>query len=240
MTNCPIPPNIPEPTQRTRRMIALPVAPENTSPVPELTSIHATRPRGPYGDRRYRGNCGGYLIKNLLRYFKPRHVLDPMTGSGTCRDVSRELSIPCHSFDLRTGEDAADACSYANIGPFDFVWLHPPYWKMIRYNDDPRCLSNAATIEEFLSRMQRVIGLCRDVLSESGKIAILIGGYSNQGRYIPLAPLTLQGAIQENLWPACTEIIRLQYGNSSAKKCYRSSFIPGLHDTCMIFQVHRN
>ena len=67
--------------------IDLPVAPRTASPVPELTSIHGTRNRGPYGRRHYRGNCDGHLIKKLLRYFRPKRVLDPMTGSGTCRDV---------------------------------------------------------------------------------------------------------------------------------------------------------
>jgi hypothetical protein len=32
-------------------------------------------------------------------------------------------------------------------------------------------------------------------------------------------------------------IIRFSHSASSSKKVYRSSFIPGLHDTCMIFQV---
>jgi hypothetical protein len=26
-------------------------------------------------------------------------------------------------------------------------------------------------------------------------------------------------------------------GNSSSKKAYRSSFIPGLHDVCMVFET---
>jgi hypothetical protein len=46
--------------------------------------------RGPYGDRQNRGNCSGCLIKDLLRYFEVTRVLDPMTGSGTRKDVSRE------------------------------------------------------------------------------------------------------------------------------------------------------
>ena len=34
----------------------------------------------------------------------------------------------------------------------------------------------------------------------------------------------------------CTDIIRFSHGASSSKKVYRSSFIPGLHDVCMIFE----
>src|SRR5438552_9974582 len=98
----------------------LPQAPINASPVPWLTSLYHKAWRGNYGDARYPGNCSGELIKDLLRYFAPTRVLDPMTGSGTCADVCRELGIECRSTDL-TGSrfDPADACdpkSYAGIG----------------------------------------------------------------------------------------------------------------------------
>lgn len=218
------------------RFVELPAAPRNASPVPELTSIHSVRRRGPYGDHRYRGNCGGYIIRDLLRYFQPTNVLDPMSGSGTCRDVCRELKIDCKTMDIRRGQDASDPASYADREPVDFIWMHPPYWRMIRYNDDPRCLSNAPSLDAFLNRMQLVLRNCKQVLTSRGKIAVLIGGYSDRGRYQPLPHLLVERAMREGLWPACTEIIRFQHGNTSSRKTYQSSFIPGLHDVCLVFQ----
>lgn len=131
-----------------------------------------------------------------------------------------------------------DLSRYRQLPPIDFVWMHPPYWRMIRYNDDPRCLSNAPSLDAFLDRMQLVLRNCQSVLGRSGKIAVLMGGYSDRGRYQPLPQLLLERAIREGLWPACTEIIRLQHGNTSSKKRYRSSFIPGLHDTCLVFEAN--
>lgn len=220
----------------TPRFLELPDAPRTASPVPWLTSIHGTRRRGPYGSPSFPGNCGGYFIRDLLRYFRPASVLDPMCGSATCRDVCHELGIACRSFDLRKGADATDPANYAGSGPFDFVWLHPPYWRMIRYSRDPRCLSNAPTVEEFLDRLQQVIRNCHGVLAPGGKLALLIGGYTDRGRYMPLPHLALQRAVEEGLWPACTEIIRLQHGSTGSRKSYRSSFIPGLHDNCLVFR----
>lgn len=219
-----------------QRWITLPEVPHTASPVPWLTSLFTTQRRGPYGRADYRGNCSGYLIKDLLRYFGATSVLDPMGGSGTCGDVCRELGLPFHGFDLRSGQDATNPESYAGIGPVDFIWMHPPYWKMIPYNDDPRCLSQAPTLEDFLERLGVVLGHCRQALSRHGKIAILIGGFSHRGRYMPLPHLTLQVALDQRLWPACTEIIRVQYGNRSARNRYRSSFIPGVHDVCLVFR----
>src|SRR5579883_2816544 len=73
---------------RDRRPVyaKLPLAPVTASPVPELTSLYHNSRAGDYGDRSYPGNCGGNLIRDLLRFYRPMTVLDPMTGSGTCRD----------------------------------------------------------------------------------------------------------------------------------------------------------
>lgn len=223
-----------------RERVTLPAVPQTGSPVPWLTSIHSAINRGPWGDASYRGNCGGYLIKDLLQYFRPRRVLDPMTGSGTCRDVCRNLGIECISFDLKAGQDAGDPASFASIGAVDFVWLHPPYWRMVHYNDDPRCLSNAESLDVFLDRMATVLSNCRGVLSPGGHIAVLIGAYHDRhdgDRQIPLPALTTAQAIEEGLWPACTEIIRFQHGNTSSRRSYRSSFIPGVHDVCNVFRA---
>ena len=102
-------------TPYPHRMIQHPETPVNASPVPWLTSLHATRRRGPHGRADYRGNCSGYLIKDLVRYFGATRVLDPMTGGGTCRDVCDELGIECYSFDLRENQDANDWSSYRGI-----------------------------------------------------------------------------------------------------------------------------
>lgn len=220
----------------TSRLVELPAAPLTASPVPDLTSLYARKGRGPYGDARYRGNCSGYLIRDLLQYFSSRSVLDLMRGSGTCGDVCRELGLPYSEMDIRQGQDAADPDAYAGLAPVDFVWAHPPYWRMIRYNQDPRCLSSLPTLDAFLNRMQLILRLSKRVLNPGGKIAVLIGNYPDHGQYQPLSHLLVERAVREELSMACTEIIRFQHGNTSSRKQYKSSFIPSLHDTCLIFQ----
>src|SRR5271169_1022469 len=108
----------------------LPVAPITASPVPHLTSLYHFHRAGDYGDRSYPGNCGGNLIKDLLRYFQPEGlVFDPMSGSGTCRDVCQELGIPCMAWDIHQGFDACNPKDFVATDMFDFVWAHPPYWR---------------------------------------------------------------------------------------------------------------
>ena len=107
----------------------LPQAPITGSPVPHLTSLYHFHRAGEYGDRSWPGNCGGNLIKDLLRYFKPGLVCDPMSGIGTCADVCQELGIPCMSWDIHQGFDACDPKEFPKPETFDFIWAHPPYWR---------------------------------------------------------------------------------------------------------------
>jgi hypothetical protein len=223
-----------EPEQPT--YARLPRAPKNASPVPHLTSLYHFSRAGDYGNRKYPGNCGGNLIKDLLTYFKPFSVLDPMTGSGTCRDVCEDLGIYCSSSDLHQGTDACDSSQFP-AACYQFCWLHPPYWRQKQYSDNPRDLSCAPTLEAFLERYQLLIRSCVNALAPGGKLAILIGDYSDrEAGFVPLTYWTKHLAFAAGLRQPTTDIIRFSHGASSGKKVYRSSFIPGLHDVCCIFQ----
>lgn len=219
------------------QIAVLPKSPITGSPVPWLTSLYHKSWRGNYGDSRYPGNCSGELIKDLLLYFSPKSVCDPMTGSGTCRDVCDELDILCTAKDIRFGFDACDATQMAALGSFDFVWIHPPYWRMKVYSEDKRDMSTAPTFEYFLHRYRRLIENCSKLLNPGGKLAILMGDYSDRtAGFVPLTYWTKRFAFEAQLRQACTDIIRFSHGASSSTKVYRSSFIPGLHDTCMVFE----
>jgi len=214
----------------------LPRAPRNASPVPHLTSLYHFHRAGEYGDRSYPGNCGGNLIKDLLNYFKPFSVFDPCTGSGTCKDVCDKLSIYCWSSDLRQGDDACDASQFPR-GCFQFAWIHPPYWRQKLYSEDSRCLSRAPTLDAFLERYRLLIENCAGALKHGGKLAILMGDYNDrQAGFVPLVYHTKRLAFECGLRQCTTDIIRFSHGASSSRKVYRSSFIPGLHDVCSIFE----
>lgn len=218
----------------------LPQVPINTSPVPHLTSLYHNSEAGEYGLRNYPGNCGGNLIRDLLLFFKPSLVLDPMTGSGTCQDVCRELRTPIRSGDIHQGFDATrvDAMrALAGSDVVDFIWAHPPYWRQKLYASDHRDLSRTATLDEFLVRYAAFINAAAGVLAKGGRLAILMGDYNDrEAGFVPLVYHTKRLAFEAGLRQSCTDIIRFSHGASSSRKVYRSAFIPGLHDVCMIFE----
>lgn len=222
------------------RYARLPRAPRNASPVPHLTSLYHFDQPGDYGDRSYPGNCGGLLIRDLLRYFQPSSVFDPMSGSGTCLDVCRELGIPCTARDLRDGFDATDPAAYATLpegARFEFIWAHPPYWRQKLYTPHAGDLSRAPTLDAFLQAYQRFIAHGARLLTPHGIFAILMGDYHDrQAGFVPLTYHTKRIALACGLRPHATDIIRFSHGASSSRHTYRSRFIPGLHDVCMLFE----
>jgi hypothetical protein len=219
----------------------LPRAPVTGSPVPHLTSLYHFDRAGEYGDRTWPGNCGGNLIKDLLQFFKPDGIVfDPMSGSGTCRDVCEEMSIPCIAWDIHQGSDACNPNEFPPAETFPFIWAHPPYWRMKLYSEDKRDLSRAPTLDDFLRRYGQFIRNCKTALKPGGKLVILMGDFSDrEAGYVPLVYHTKRLAFAVGLKQHCTDIIRFSHGASSSKKVYRSSFIPGLHDVCMIFEKTR-
>lgn len=221
----------------------LPRAPRNASPVPHLTSLYHFDQDGDYGDRRYPGNCGGNLIKDLLQFFKPQSVFDPMTGSGTCRDVCRELDIECTSGDIHHGFDLCEPNEFFGEAArfdrrsFDFVWIHPPYWRQKLYAQDARDLSRCPTLDAFLERYLLALAHCAYVLKPGGILAVLMGDYIDRDAgFIPLTYHTKRLAIECGLRQSGIDIIRFLHGTTSSKKVYRTSFIPMLHDVCILFE----
>jgi hypothetical protein len=123
---------------------------------------------------------------------------------------------------------------------FDFVWAHPPYWRQKLYTNNPGDLSRTPTLAAFLERYAAFIANCAAVLAPGGKFAILMGDYSDrEAGFVSLTYYTKQLAFAAGLRQCCTDIIRFSHGASSSKKVYRSSFIPGLHAVCMVFEKAR-
>ena len=161
-----------------------------------------------------------------------------MAGSGTCRDVCEELGIPCFSFDIHQGFDACDPNDFPRANTFDFIWAHPPYWRQKIYADDPTRSVTITHARAFpADRYGQFIRNCAGQLKPGGKLAILMGDYSDrEAGFVPLTWHSKRLAFDAGLRQCCTDIIRFSHGASSSRKVYRSSFIPGLHDTCMVFE----
>ena len=137
-----------------------------------------------YGNSEFRGNCSGTVCKQCLwRYTKPGEVvLDPMAGSGTMVDVARSLGRKCIAFDVnpvpyrndvRQGDTRRLPLEDESV---DFIFLHPPYWRMHQYSDPP--VEGDLSAMEYASFLQGIGGAFKEVLRvlRPGRFAaVLIG-----------------------------------------------------------------
>ena len=206
----------------------------------ELCSVVSYPDRGPWGDSKYRGNCSGHLIKDLVLRFRCRSVFDPSEGGGTARDVidgiNRYLKkeIQYMGKDLKEGWDILESPLPAI--QFDFVWYHPPYWDIIRYSDNPKDLSNCPSLHDFEDKLKRSVERLSKAVRPGGIMAILIGDKRKSGNYYALFRSLL---FNKQIGQLKAIIIKIQHNTLSNGIQYVSRnpfFIPIKHEYCLIFQ----
>ena len=206
----------------------------------EMCSVVSYPNRGPWGDSRYRGNCSGYLVKDLILRFNCRSVFDPAEGGGTVKDVVsginkyRRREIHYEGRDLKKGWDILNG--QLPDRKFDLVWYHPPYWDIIRYSDNPKDLSNCRTLGEFEFKLRQSVERLFQALRPGGILAILIGDKRKHGKYYALLRTLL---LNSKIGQLKAIIIKVQHNCLSDRRNYHSwsSFlIPIKHEYCLIFQ----
>lgn len=215
-----------------------------------MNSIVSYPNRGNYGKSNWRGNCSGYLIKDMLRFYQPRVFVDPTLGSGTSFDVVQEMkregsSIEFYGLDLHNGFNLLKDSLSQRIGGCrsDYVFFHPPYHSVIQYSaseweteihsDD---LSICPTYEDFLTKMTVALRNIYESLKSRGNYSILIGDLRKQGEYLSIQSDLLQIA------PGKLDgiIIKEQHNCVSSRKFYPNQhFIPITHEYLLNFHKDR-
>jgi len=206
----------------------------------QLCSVVSYPDRGPWGDSRYRGNCSGHLVKDLILRFNCQSVFDPAEGSGTVRDVVSGINkylrqdINYEGRDLNKGWDILS--SPLPEKQFDLVWYHPPYWDIIHYSDNPKDLSSCRTLEDFEFKLNQSVEKLVQAVKHGGILAILIGDKRKEGNYYALFRTLL---LNRNIGQLKAIIIKVQHNCSSDRVFYglRNPFmIPIKHEYCLVFQ----
>ena len=172
------------------------------------------------------------MLLDLIDYFKPTSVFDPMEGSGTSREVCADLQVDYEGRDLNTGFDLLS--SPLPDRQFDLVFCHPPYWPGFRYSHHPNDFSSAKNPTEFLERLRTGFDRLRPLVPERGHVVIMIGDGRKNGVFYPihseiigwgLMPLTAV-LIKDGDHPRQAQHFR--YGPAK--------FIPTLHEYVLIFK----
>ena len=206
-----------------------------------LCSVVSYPDRGPWGDHRYRGNCTGHLVKDLILRFNCQSVFDPAEGGKTVKDVIEGINrflkreIYYEGRDLKDGWDVLN--SKLPEEQFDLVWYHPPYWGIIKYSDDERDFNNCPTLKDFEEKFNKSVERLSQAVKPGGILAVLIGDKRRDGKYYVLMRTLLTN---KKIGTLKAIIIKIQHNcTSSYTKSYKSSnpfFIPIKHEYCLIFE----
>jgi transcriptional regulator with XRE-family HTH domain len=197
-----------------------------------FTSLLRYPERGPWGKASYFGNCTGYLLIDLIDYFKPGSVFDPMEGSGATREVCHDLKVDYEGRDLRAGFDLLS--SPLPERRFDLVFWHPPYWPGHRYSNHPNDLSTASRPDDFLARLRTGFERLRAVVAPEGRVVILIGDGRKNGVFYPIHT----DIIRWGVLPLDTVLIKDGQHERHAQhfRYGPARFIPTLHEYVLIFK----
>ncbi len=152
----------------------------------------------------------------MLRYTKKGEwILDPFVGSGTtlieCRRLGRNgigveineevvkkakqlIEKEPNKFNVVTDVIVSDSTSIdfrklleeRNIKNVQLIIMHPPYHDIIKFSNNPKDLSNARTLNEFLEMFGKVLDNVSSLLEEGRFMGIVIGDKYSKGEWVPL------------------------------------------------------
>jgi len=162
----------------------------------------------------------------LKRYTKKGDwVLDPFVGCGTTLIESQRLGRNGIGVELQetVAQKARGLISSepnrhnvitevltADSAEFDFravlkkhnqkfvqlLIMHPPYFDIIKFSNDPRDLSNAPSVDKFLEMMRTIVDNASCVLEKGRHFILVIGDKYSKGEWIPLGFLTMNEILQ--------------------------------------------
>jgi len=182
----------------------------------------------------------------LRRYTKKEEwVLDPFLGSGTtlieCKKLGRngigielqpsvarkthnrvENEKNPHAVQTKivTGDsteiDLIQHLQSLGISSVQFAILHPPYWDIIQFSKNMHDLSNAGSLQKYLSSFGRVVDHVNSVLDPGRYLAVVIGDKYSNSEWIPLGFLAMQEVLRRDF--VLKSIIVKNFKETKAKR----------------------
>jgi len=107
--------------------------------------------------------------------------------------------------------------------------MHPPYFDIIKFSKDPRDLSNAQSVDDFLKKMSIVVERASEFLERRRYFAIVIGDKYSKGEWIPLGFLTMQRVLEKgfSLKSIIVKNFEETFGKRNQKELWRYRALVG-------------
>ena len=176
----------------------------------------------------YHGNFVPQIPYQLFsRYTKKGDwILDPFMGSGTSlieaqrmnrnsigielqQEVAKEAFIRIKS-EARENIiskvvvansitcDMEDLLNSVGIDRVQFVIMHPPYWDILKFSNNPNDLSNCESLDDFLELFSELVDNVTKVLEKNRYCAIVVGDKYANGQIVPLGFYCMNMMLQKD------------------------------------------
>lgn len=205
-------------------------------------SIFSFPDRGPWGDSKWRGNCSGYVYKQLFEQPRPASFCDPMQGSGSSIEVAREMGILAFGLDLHSGFNCLRDSIVERIGQeVELTVSHPPYGGMILYSGNvwgsephPDDLSHCKDDGDFHEKLHVCLLNQRSATLPGGFYGTIIGDWRRQGTYTSYQAEAIARLPASEL---AGVLIKAQHNTMSAKRSYGTMRLPPItHEYILLWQ----
>lgn len=219
------------------------------------SSVVSHPERGNGGKSSYRGNAGANFMRDVMLFgientkSTPQnfYFVDANEGSGTSRDVAKELGIIYTGLDLHgmaptiQNDFTKDNIANKLSRPAEMVFTHPPYADMIQYSGSQwgnKALQTdtsnpTLTKEQFLEMSQVMLMNQREATRDGGLYTTLIGDMRRKGEFWSFqADYQLMMPKSELISVA----IKMQHNCQSDGKSYGGSFVPITHEYLLIWK----
>ncbi len=207
----------------------------------------------------------------MMRYTRISDwILDPFCGSGTTlieaarlrrNSVGIEINPEVYSravhamgslqHDTRSEIILGDSYSVDlkpvmernGMSSFDMVMLHPPYWDIIKFSENPADLSTSPDMDSFMSGFTGIAKKSIEVLKNGGYLGLVIGDAYRGGEIVPLGFRCMDAVASLNM--KIRGIIVKDIQNTRAKRstenlwryrALRSGFYIFKHEYVFVFQ----
>jgi len=128
--------------------------------------------------------------------------LQPSIAKKAINAIERETSITSPKCIVAVGDSSeiniSKKLKLNGVSSIQFVILHPPYWDIIKFSNFENDLSNAKTVEDFLTCFGHVVDNCSSVLDKGRFLAVVIGDKYSDGKLVPLGFRTMQEVLKRD------------------------------------------
>lgn len=182
----------------------------------------------------------------MKRYTKKGDwVLDTFLGCGTTLIEAQRLGRNCIGVELQANivekatnfinsepnnyptawkifnEDSATidyelSLKQLGINSVQLVIMHPPYFDIIKFSDDPKDLSNADSVSNFLVMLKKVAANAASILDKGRYLVLVIGDKYADGDWIPLGFLAMNEIL--NLGFSLKSIVIKNFEDTTGKR----------------------